>query len=327
MTDKKYILQATSEGQLTLLGSETSVLLDGADNIVQNDDNKRLVRFYEYLPEFTPSQFEQAFEQASDTFAHLQKLCGKDTAIRLKVREWVDDSHEIAILYSDEFPKWRFSLLSSMIKKYDLEPDENGGLDLYVKQIDRNQFARVTPESPSGKLATGECALTAEEVLKELDGHETEPVNVRICDIKSNFIIVSYKGFTQKVTLDDLYFPRSDKKQNLDEYRPLLGKEIPMFYFIKYNKPYFSEMRLFNREQPSDTPLNNIQVGDTVEGYPIAYKMNLGVFVWLNQKCLSLLHVFDCNGLKWWSLRMKFPLGVKQTFIVKQILKTIQEIL
>ena len=320
MTDNKYILQATSEGQLTLLGSETSVLLDGADSIVQNNDAKRLVRFYEFLPEFTPSQFEQAFQQASDTFAHLQEICGKDTAIRLKVREWADDSRETAILYSDEFPKWRFSLLSSMIKKYGLEPDENGGLDLYVKQIERNWFAQVTPESPSGKLATGKCVLTAEEVLKELDGHETEPVNVRICDIKSNFIIVSYKGFTQKVTLDNLYFPRSDKKQNLDEYRPLLGKEIPMFYFIKLNRPYFSEMRLFNREQPSDTPFNNIQAGDTVEGYPIAYKMNLGVFVWLSQKCLSLLHVFDCNGLKWWSLRMKYPLGVKQTFIVKQIL-------
>lgn len=320
MTYGKYIFRANSEGQLALLGSETSVIFDEGDSTSQNKDSIRLSCFHEYLPEYVPSHFEQSYQQACDIFQHLQEICGKEISIKLKVKEWANDSRTTAILVSDEFPKWRFSLLSTMIKRYGLKPDEDGCLDLYVKQIERNWLVQVTPESPSGSLASGARALTAEEVLEELDGHELQPVNVRVCDVKSNFIIVSYKGFSQKVTADDLYFPKTDKRQDIEEYRQLLDKEIPMFYYIKLHRPYFSEMHLYNREQAADTPLDNLQVGDVVEGYPIAYRVNLGVFVWLSDNRLALLHVFDCNGMKWWTLRKKFPLGVKQAFIIKQIL-------
>ena len=320
MIEKKFLLQEARNGELSVLGTLAYAVDDiGQDTKVKVVDKNKLIRFYEYKPIFIESDFENCYTKERDRFRKLQDLCKKNETFRLFVKDSLNQEKEWHELYSPEFPGWTFSLHSSMVKKYNLKTEDDGSIQLFAKQIEKNQMVQVSPEGFGGTTVSGVKIMSKSDIVESLRGKEFEAINVRICDVKSEFIIVSYQGQTYKVSINDLYFEKSDKNQDMREYKDLLGHDIPMFYYLRSNELTFSEMQIHNTEARIEVVPDDLKVGDKVSGIPVRYKLGLGIFVWLDIKRISLLHVSELAGLKWREMRKVFPLGQTMQFKIKSL--------
>lgn len=315
---KKYILQESSNGNLAVLGTYACAVTDEEDAATKSGNNK-WVSFCEYEPLFAESDFESCYLQAKEMLWRIVDLCEKNQIITLFASDSIKTEKDFLALTSPEFPDWTFMLSSAMVEKYNLKTKEDGSIQLFINKIDKNKIVQVSPETADGKVVPGVTIVSYGEIIESLNGKEFEAVNVRVCDIEKQFIIVSYKDMDFKVVSDELFFEESDKRKDTSEYRKYIGHEIPMFPIINSGKLRFSEKHVRYTEDKSKFLPEYVKVGDVVQGIPVAYKKSFGVFVLLECGRSALLHVPRRTAPLWKKIRMVFPLGKTTSFKLEKV--------
>lgn len=153
---RKYILQESLDGNLTILGTNASVVTDGEDVAVKSD-NEKLICFREYEPVFEETDFENCYLEKKQMLMHnkrddeiVESLKGKEfEAVSVCVCE-VNDN-DIIVSYQGQ----KYKINSDEL--YFEESDNRRDMEEYRELLGHN--IQMFPHVNSGRLTFSETRI------------------------------------------------------------------------------------------------------------------------------------------------------------------------